>query len=191
MKACNGLVSLLPPKAYVRREGKQLDWIDGSLSWASTSPLTSPGLRSLHTWWRRPNNGSSWKLKRTELSSQLLMNFYRTTTESILCLQQQTAQGIEDHHLPQLDSFYTAWVWERSKRIVDDRTHRPMDCLHTFYQESGARTLEYTRLLCLYNDNKYLESFIIIIITFIIIIIPQILGHHVKVSDGTGRMIRG
>lgn len=49
---------------------------------------------------------------------------------------------------------------------------RPMDCLHTFYQESGARSLEYTRLLCLHNDNKYLESFIIIIITFIIIIIP-------------------
>lgn len=68
---------------------------------------------------------------------------------------------------------------------------RPMDCLHTFYQESGARSLEYTRSLCLHNDNKYLESFIIIIITFIIIIIPQILGHHVKVSDGTGRMIRG
>lgn len=66
-----------------------------------------------------------------------------------------------------------------------------MDCLHTFYQESGARTLEDTRLLCLHNDSKYLESFIIIIITFKIIIIPQILGHHVKVLDGTGRMIRG
>lgn len=123
MKACNRLVSLLPPKAYVRREEKQSDWMDGSLSWASTSPLTSPGLQRLHTGWRRPNKGSSWKLKRTELSSQLLVNFYRTTTESILCLQQQTAQGIEDHHLPQLDSFYTAWVWERSRRIVDDRTH--------------------------------------------------------------------
>lgn len=120
MMACNRLVSLLPPKAFVRREGKQSDWMDGSLSWASTSPLTSPGLRRLHTWWRRPTKSSSWKLKRTELSSQLLVNFYRTTTESILCLQQQTAQGIEDHHLPQLDSFYTE---SEKGRDVYDRTH--------------------------------------------------------------------
>lgn len=82
------------------------------------------------------------KLKRSGLSSQLLVNFYRTTIESILSLSMtvwygsctaqdrkdlsrlvRTAQGIVGCCLPDLDSIYSTRVQRKARRIASDPTH--------------------------------------------------------------------
>lgn len=82
------------------------------------------------------------KLKRAGLSSRLLVNFYRATIESILCLSVtvwygsttaqerkqlarvvRTAQGIVGCPLPNLDSMYTGRVRKRAKSIATDPSH--------------------------------------------------------------------
>lgn len=82
------------------------------------------------------------KLKRAGLSSRLLVNFYRATIESILCLSVtvwygsctaqerkqlarvvKTAQGIVGCPLPDLDSIYAGRVKKRARAIATDPSH--------------------------------------------------------------------
>ncbi len=70
------------------------------------------------------------KLKKAKVPSQLLVNFYRSTIESILCLcitvwyTSCTPQNRRDlAELPDLDNIYASRLHEKASNIIKDSTH--------------------------------------------------------------------
>ncbi len=97
------------------------------------------------------------KLKQAGLPPKLLVSFYRSTIESVLCqcctvwyasctvenrrdLSQvvKTAQRIVGTALPDLDSVYTNYLQGKARSISTDKPIRDGLCLSPFHQERGT-----------------------------------------------------